>query len=80
MSPIPTPPRGLIHAVQRDNYRRPGQPGPLARRHHRGAATVSDRLTVRLTSRFARASARKRAYTPAETTAETTTHRHAGTR
>jgi hypothetical protein len=30
-------------------------------RHHRGAATVSDRLTVRLISRLARASARKRA-------------------
>jgi hypothetical protein len=56
--------------------RRPGQPGTLARHHHRGATTVSDRLTVRLISRLVRASARKRAYTPAETNTKTTTHRH----
>jgi hypothetical protein len=56
--------------------RRSDQPGPLARGHDRGAATVSDRLTVCLISRLARASARKRAYTSAETNAETSTGRH----
>ena len=75
--PDPVPPSGR---TRQSRPRRPGQPGPLACGHHRGAATVSDRLTVRLISRLARASARKRAYTPAETNAETNTQRHTGTR
>ena len=42
---------------------------------HRGAITVSDRLTVRLVSRLARASARKRAYTGNGTNDGTSTER-----
>lgn len=72
------PPRTLPPSgrARHGRPRRPGQPWPLARGHHRGAATVSDCLTVRLISRIARASARKRTNTPAETNTETITQRH----
>lgn len=68
--PLPAPgrPRQSRRAVQVSRGR--------WRRHHRDAATVSDRLTVCLISRLARVSARKCAYTPAETNAETITGRH----
>ena len=67
---LPAPSR-----ARQSGPRRPGQPWTLARAHHRGAVTVSDRLTDCLVSPLARASARKRAYTADETNDETSTER-----
>ncbi len=55
--PVPPPSR-----ARQGRPRGAGQPWTLAREHHRGAVTMSDRLTACLISRLARASARKRAY------------------
>ena len=64
--PLPPPTR-----TRPTGPRLPGEPGALARAHHRRAVTMSDRLTDRLVSPPARASARKRANTDDETRRET---------